>query len=43
MRISFGQILIISIICILMFGDIKNIKKKVFFTFNQLKEYFSKK
>jgi Sec-independent protein translocase protein TatA len=42
MRISFGQILIILIICILMFGDVKNIKKKIFLCFSQLKEHFKK-
>ena len=42
MRISIGQILIIAIICILLFGDIQNYKKKIFYTFNQLKENFSK-
>jgi hypothetical protein len=42
MRISFGQILVISFICILMFGDLHNIKKRILFAFNQLKEHFSK-
>ena len=42
MRISFGQILIVSIICILMFGDLHQLKKKIFFTFNQLKNFISK-
>ena len=43
MRIGFGQILVLLFILILLFGDIQQLKKKVFSLLTRAKEIMNKK
>lgn len=42
-NISFGQILVLAIICFLLFGDFFNFKKKLITLKKQLRDTFSTK
>ena len=43
MRIGLGQIIVISLILVLLFGDLQNLKKKFLSFINKVKETFYQK
>ena len=43
MRIGLGQIVVISLILVLLFGDLQNLKKKILSFINKVKETFYQK
>lgn len=43
MRIGFGQIILISLIFFLLFGDLQNLKKKLLPFIAKIKEIFNQK
>jgi len=43
MRIGPGQIIVISLILFLLFGDLQNLKKKILSFINKVKETFNQK
>ena len=43
MKIGFGQIIVVSLILVLLFGDLQNLKKKLLSFISKIKETFSQK